>query len=148
MVSLLQRQCGFLLRVADVDPHLLGLDVTADNGDFRGTTFVYASPGTFGELAEALRGFPQRIGQRLEVTLGATKETHAGGGVRIALVCESLGRVTGHIGLRGGPRGFERPQSVALVLRLEPAALDRFVANLSAAPPEIGSSVLLAATKE
>ena len=79
--------------------------------------------------------------------IGTFNPAHAGGGLRVELRCsDSSGHVLADLKLRSdGCKALGEIESVALRLRLEPAAINSFVQQLKAMKVEIGSGAFLVA---
>ena len=137
---------GLELRVIWVDEGLIELSVRASNGRFAGCVELYVDQGRLAAFSRALRGFPASGRDRRELELGTLDPARAGGGVRLGLRCtDALGHVAMSVELRADPRGHAGAESAAFGVRLEPAAIDAFVAQLERLEPEVGACAQLRA---
>lgn len=136
---------GLTLTIVWFDDDLVELRVRADNGRFSGTTDAYADRDGLAELVGAFQGFPRSIEDRRESMLGTFDAGYAGGGARLILHCtDAAGHAVMEVQLRTGPRDQRgKAETVELVIPVEAAAIDEFVAALRRMPVEIGASASL-----
>ena len=114
---------------ADADIH--EVVVYARSEHFSGATSLYVAPGQLAELADQLSGFPSsRLDERSFVLGQSNLATY--GEVRARVYCRDS---TGHIGMfiemECAPYDVaDKPESCALLLRVVPSDLDRFIQEL------------------
>ena len=97
-------------------------------------------------MAEAIKGFPCGASDVRDLEFGTFDPSHAGGGVRLHLYCtDSVGHSAIDVKLRRDAcKGLGMPESVALKLPVEAAAVDLFVTQLGSIDTEqIGATALL-----
>jgi len=122
---------GLQLSVKWHDNDLLELGITAWNGAFGGAADVYLPIGGLKETAEKLEGFPRNPSDKREVVFGQFGPEWDGGGVRMRFYCaDGAGHAYVESKIESGGQVAGVTQSVALSLRIEPAALDSFVEDL------------------
>ena len=135
---------GVFIEVIWLDDDVLELRVQASNGRFSATAELYAAHTEPAELAASISGFPKSTDDNREATLGTFDAKVAGGGVQLRFRCTDL---LGHAEVRLDVRqrvtnGPER-ESAAFSVRVEPAAVDEFVAALRRMRLQVGSSAEL-----
>lgn len=123
-------EAGLRFEVVDPDDDYLGIEVTASNPRFAGSTFLYSSEGELQALAERLRGFPVSKEDERTVVLGHRESHIAGGFLELRFRCvDAVGHCKLHMAIederhrRGGPD----PGRASFTLAVEAAAVDRFV---------------------
>lgn len=135
---------GLELRVIWVDEALIELSVRASNGRFAARVELYVDAGRLAAFARALRGFPASSRDRRELELGTFDPGWAGGGVRLGLRCtDALGHAAMSVELRADPQYHGGAENAAFDVRVEPAAIDAFVAQLERLEPEVGACARL-----
>jgi hypothetical protein len=122
---------GFQFDVKWHDNHVVEVHVTAWNGAFGGAANVYVAIGRLKETAEKLEGFPRSPRDSREVVLGRFGPEWGGGAISMRFYCpDGAGHayVESRIESERAIAGIT--QSIALVLGIEPAALDSLVKDL------------------
>jgi hypothetical protein len=121
------------------DFDIIEVRIFAQNGRFRGSADVYVGTNQLLEAAALLSGFPKNPHDKREFIFGAFGPKFAGGGVRLELFCKDL---AGHPVIRAtietdsqqistvDNQADEDAESATIYLKFEPAALDRFLAEL------------------
>lgn len=138
-------QNGINLEVIWFDQDVIEVVLNCSNGHFSGVAEIYLSHDDLSEFARDLRGFPSSVGDSRRVELGTFNPSHSDGGVKLDFSCtDSSGHAVVEIRLRGDRcKGLGEPESVALRISIEPAAVDTFVEQLTMMGSEIGSSASL-----
>jgi hypothetical protein len=132
---------GIYLEVIWFDQDVIEIVLSCSNGRFSGQAEIYLSHDGLLEFAGRLRGFPQSVSDSRTFELGTFNPSHADGGVRMKFSCrDSTGRAVVEIRLRGDAcEALGEPESVALRIRIESAAIDSFVQQLAAVDSTIGA---------
>jgi hypothetical protein len=135
--------CGIRLTVDYYDDDVVGLVISASNGRFSGVAAVVESLRFAKDLAETLAGFPTRPGDHRAVELGTFDPAGAGGGVRLTFrTVGGAGHPAVEVSVRADPhRGA--PEVASLVIDLEAARIDDFVAALDHLTLERGATATL-----
>jgi hypothetical protein len=136
---------GIEFEVIWFDQEAIEYRVTCSNGLFCGTTDLYSSHESLANAANLIRGFPASIRDSRNVTFGTFEPTFAGGGVSMTFQCtDSAGHKEVLVKLRDdGRKQTGKPQSVDLILPIEPSAIDFFVARASSIGNTLGSKANL-----
>jgi hypothetical protein len=136
---------GIELEIEGEDWDCVDLTVRGSNGLFAGTTSFYSSPKELRQLADAIRGFPIHSEDRREFVLGDPRPERVWGHARFRLHCmDSAGNVVLEVELRAERNGMSMQEGRAeFTLRVEAAAIDRFVATLMALPFKRGDTAYL-----
>jgi len=123
-------QLQFSLVWADSDMH--EVVVYARSAHFSGATSLYVAPGELADLAGSLSGFPSSSREDQRNFVLGQPDLASSGEVRGALYCrDSIGHVGVHIEMRCAPsEPNDKPESCAVLLRVVPSDLDRFVEEL------------------
>lgn len=121
------------MSLAWADADIEELVVHACSEHFSGTTSLYVAPGQIAALADLLSEFPDSPSDIRTFELGQT-ELSGYGKINGTLYCRDS---SGHLGLhievfRAPEDERDRPQSSAVLIRLVPSDLDRFVMALRA----------------
>lgn len=114
------------------DEDLIEIEVVGINESFRGSTQVYTTSDHLNDIAKSLEGFPKKTDDRIEVKFGdVTKfssvvlDFYCYTGAGSAIVYVELVNTVNTVGSKKHDR-----QSVALAVRFEAAAIDRFVSGI------------------
>jgi hypothetical protein len=135
---------GLELQLVWWDDDLDELDCRASNGNFSGLGRFYAARDAPEALAQVLDGFPRAMQDRREIELGSLDPNNDQGGLRLVLdMARSAGPARISVMLRNGHG--EQNQTVQLLLKVEPAAIDEFVRQLRSMERKEGSSARLRA---
>lgn len=128
------------------DPDLVEVVVTAQNGRFAGAVETYMSRDGLKNIADRLAGFPVSPADSREVQCGAFGRGGAGGAARLRFFCVgAAGQVCVEAELAAGePRGGVT-ETVLLVVQIEAADVDEFVAQLRTLDREKKGAALLQA---
>jgi hypothetical protein len=125
------------------DLDMVEVSIAADNGRFRATADVYVGRGELQQAADTLRGFPATSQDTREVTFGSFGPGTAGGAVRLEFFCKDL---AGHTAFRAIMEEDyperESAQCATLLVDFEPAALDKFLRELTQVEAEFSSATL------
>src|SRR4051794_37931767 len=78
---------GVQLKVVEADDDYLKLQISVGNGQFAGTTEVYAGLSKLDEFAQELAGFPRAPSDGREVNFGDFGSNSAGGAVFLRFYC-------------------------------------------------------------
>lgn len=137
---------GLHLRVLWSDEDLMEVRARAGNGRFTGSADFYTALDELQSLAEALRGFPAAIPDERSVRLGHWDENSSVGGLELTLTCIRMnGEATARIRMRQYSGGkVDGDESASFLAKVEPAAVDRFVAMLASCGPRAGAEAHLA----
>ncbi len=113
---------------------------SCSNGYFSGQAEIYVSRDHLSKLAEAISGFPSRLGDSRYFELGTFNPEHADGGARLHFCCkDSAGHSVVEVKLRGDAcKGLGEMESVALRIPIQAAAVDDFVRQLRNLSKEVG----------
>jgi hypothetical protein len=97
------------------------------------------------KMADALSGFPSRIGDTRDFEFGTFNPDHAGGGVNMHFYCvDSVGHTAVDVKLRGDAcMAMGEVESVALRIPLEAAAVDSFISPVRKMELAVGSKAYL-----
>jgi hypothetical protein len=140
---------GLEVNVVYADEHLIELRVHASNGEFAGQASVYALNESPARLAEALRGFPAHAGDVREFHLGKFDKGVGGdGGVELRFYCADAaghGAVDVRIETMNHRGQGLRSWAASFGIRIEAAAVDAFVEQLSRLSATVGDRAELAA---
>jgi hypothetical protein len=101
------------------------------------------------KMVEALKAFPNGPSDLRDLEFGTFNPKHAAGGVRLRCYCkDSVGHAVMEVRLRGDARkGPGEPESVALLVPVEAAAIDSFLTQVRSMDTEqIGATAFLAMT--
>ena len=142
-------ELGITIKVIWSDEDLIEILFSCSNGYFAGHAEIYLSHDKTSELAEALSGFPTSATDSRDLELGTFNPTHADGGAHMRFSClDSIGHAQVVVKLRGGAcKGLGEPESVALRIPVEAAAIDFFVRQLKAMDTASGASAHLTMAK-
>ena len=138
---------GINIEIIWFDQDVVECQFSCSNGRFSGVAGIYLSHDGLSEMADGLKGFPAAPTDVRELELGTFNPKHADGGVRLRCSCEdSVGHGVIEVRLRGDRcEGLGQPESVALFLPVEAAAIDSFVMQLRSMDTEqIGTAAFLA----
>lgn len=98
------------------------LRFAAANGEFSGTTDVYARPGALTDLAAAMAGFPSSVSDTRACEFGSRW-----GFFRVEMRCvDRAGHPAARITIAAGPPAEEARFEIAAL----PAQIDEFIADL------------------
>lgn len=136
---------GIHLEVIWFDQDVIEIVLSCSNGRFSGQAEIYLSHSDLSEFADGLRGFPRNLSDSRNIELGTFNPRHADGGIRMKFTCPDFtGRAVVETRLRGDAcEALGEPESVALRIPIEPAAIDSFVQQLAAVNSTIGASAML-----
>jgi hypothetical protein len=114
------------------DTDLVEVRVSASSETFSGAVCVYVSTGELAAAAKELQGFPAGPTDKRRLAWGAEEST-SGGRAELTFHCIDIAAHPAvQVVLRSGDQCHDTPgQAVTLTIRLEPAAIDRFVATLA-----------------
>jgi hypothetical protein len=122
---------GLKFEIVYADNDLFQIRISAWNGAFAGTTYVYVGLDQLKETAGKLRGFPSGLSDVREITFGGFGPEWAGGATSMRLYCvDGKGHVCIDLRIESDHNSDGKAQSVAMLLFIEPAALDRFIQAL------------------
>ena len=125
---------GLTITQAWRDADFCELSVAAFDGEYMGSTSVYASPDEPNALAAAIAGFPRSPDDSREHTLGNFNPRLAYGGVRMRFFCVgAAGHCFLDITIEAHEEVANALRSVRIVFPFDPGALDEFVAKLQMA---------------
>ena len=125
-----EMQLGFGIRIIDPDDDYLGIEIRATEHRFAGTTRIYAGLDQLSEFAERIAGFPAGVEDERAFEFGSLDDHVAGGFCRIRLVCiDRAGHAQAEVQIEDDDLQYAQA-SARFSLRVEPAAIDRFVAEL------------------
>ena len=98
---------------------------------FSGVTSLYVAPGDLADLAGRLSGFPTSREDRRTFVLGQA-DLSSYGQVQVTLECrDSTGHVGVYVEMQCAPsEPTDKPESCAVLLRVVPSDIDRFVEEL------------------
>jgi hypothetical protein len=121
-------------RVIWQDADLVEIEVTASNIAFHGSTTVYTTYDALQQFVGQLRGFPQTLASRVTYQAGEPAEAGGYSYMRADFHCfDDLGHSAAGVTIESNTRGRDRAEQkdqLRCKLQFEPAALDRFVAEL------------------
>jgi len=120
------------------DQDVIECQVRCSNGRFSGVAEIYVSQDDLPKMASALEGFPRSATDSRDLELGTCDPSYADGGIRLHCYCKDcVGHAVMEVTLRGdGCKGVGEPESVALILPVEAAGVDEFLAQVRAIDPE------------
>ena len=142
---------GIEFEVVWSDQDVSQLEVRCSNGRFSGSASIYINHDDMSKMAEVLNGFPSRAADTRNFELGTFNPNHADGGIRMHFYCrDSVGHAAVDIQLRGDACiALGEPESVALRIPVEAAAIDSFLAQVAAMDTnEIGATACLHKAQE
>jgi hypothetical protein len=124
----------------DVD--VIKIRVRIENDDFSGAADLYVGHGDLRAAGKKLKGFPKDSRDERQFELGSFGDSPAGGGaVQLSFRCKDL---AGHTALEArieaDSDAASRPQAAFIRANFEPAALDRFIEELSEFDQDISVS--------
>jgi hypothetical protein len=127
------------------DQDVVEFRFTCSNGKFCGQAEGYLGHRGIADLAKDLKGFPSKSSEPREFELGTFDPKCAGGGLKLRFSrVDSAGHCVVDLELRrdsrAAPRYFE---SVAMRIPVEPAAIDSFVAEITAIRLNVGEKAIL-----
>jgi|RhiMetdeSRZDD1v2_1073273.scaffolds.fasta_scaffold132515_2 hypothetical protein len=123
------------------DEDLLELLVRGSNGVFSGEARTYTNLETPRAVAETLRGFPTSRHDVRSVQLGAFDTASAGGGAALRFYClDSAGHAAVDIRFRTDSRYDGSVDEARFHIRIEAAAVDSFVNQLSRMSSPVGDA--------
>lgn len=139
-------ESGIYLEVIWFDQDVIEIVFSCSNRRFSGQAEIYLSHEDLSEFAHGLRGFPRSVSDSCNFELGTFNPSHADGGIKMMFGCpDSSRRAVVEIRLRGDACvALGEPESVALRIPIEPAAIDSFVQQLAAVDSTIGAGASLA----
>ena len=138
---------GIKIEIVWFDQDVVECRFKCSNGRFSGAADIYLSHDDLPKIVEALKGFPTAANDVRELELGTFNPNHADGGVRLRCYCkDSVGHAVMEVRLRGDAcKDVGEPESVALLLPVEAAAIDLFLTQVRAMDTEqIGAVAFLA----
>jgi hypothetical protein len=114
------------------DGDIVEVNVSVWNGRFGGQTALYLEHGQLRSIVETLMGFPNNFSDIRQFSLGAFGKEFAGGAAALTFSCKDM---AGHtqivVHLEADQWKEAALEEVRLYFEFEPAALDRFVAELA-----------------
>jgi hypothetical protein len=135
---------GIRIEVIWCDEDLLEFRFQASNGRFEATVEFYEAHSASSDLAAAIEGFPRSTDDLREVVLGTRGSSFAGGGVRMRFRCVDLvGHAEVHLEVHQATGLGHEPGTAVFSVRVEPCAVDDFVADLHRIRLEEGSHARL-----
>ena len=136
---------GIEIEIVWLDENILQFLFSCSNGCFSGQTEIYSNHDDLPKMVEALRGFPARVNDVREIDLGTYNPVYANGGIQVHLRCtDSVGHAVAEVKLRGDAcKGMGEPESVALRIPIQGAAVDSFILQISLMKKEIGANAHL-----
>ena len=140
---------GIKVEIVWFDQDVVECQFTCSNERFSGVAEIYLRRHDLPKMAEALKGFPSAPSDVRDLELGTFNPKHADGGVRLRCYCkDSVGHAVMEVKLRGDAcKGLGEPESVALLLPVEAAAIDSFLKQVRSMDTEqIGATAFLAMT--
>ncbi len=138
---------GLRLEVNWHDADVLRICIACWNGMFGGVADAYVEIGKLEQTAQKLQGFPRSPTDKREVILGQFGPDTAGGATSLQFFCANgAGHAYVEIKMEADQSLAGVTQSTVLVLRIEPASLDVFVADLLRLEADKYGCALLRAT--
>jgi hypothetical protein len=127
---------------SDID--VLKLRVAAWNGKFGGATDIYAGIGGLAEAATKIEGFPRHPSDVREIQFGEFGPQWADGAIKMRFYCEdAAGHAVVEARIESDHRETHTPQSALLLMSIEAAAVDIFVADLRLLETNLCGAALL-----
>ncbi|MDB4908067.1 MAG: hypothetical protein JWO05_2851 [Gemmatimonadetes bacterium] len=134
------------LRIVEVDPDFLRIQVVVGDGEFAGAAVVYEAHDAFASLADALAGFPKGSADHREAVLGSFGPSTAGGAVRLQFrLVDRSGHAMLEADVEADPEVSRAPRTAAVAFPVLAAAVDAFVNELRLAAVAVGASAVLGA---
>lgn len=122
---------GFQFQTIWSDNDVIQLCVSAWNGTFGGSAEIYEAIGDLEEAAARLRGFPRNVSDMREIIFGSFDRKFAGGCVKMRFHCiDGAGHACAEASIDSNHELGGTIQTVLLSVRVEPAAIDRFIQEL------------------
>ncbi len=137
---------GITLEVVWSDEHLIQFRAVCANRSFSGAVYFYAEHNDVFRFADLIDGFPQNPGDLRTAEFGTFNSDRAGGGLRAEFRVSTPGnRSEVDVYLRADHcKEMGKPESLSLSIPIDPASVDRFVAELrQLSPSDTGSSATL-----
>lgn len=135
---------GIEITILWFDDDLVDVLIRGNTGNFAGVAYIFVGHEDIARLAEGFRGFPISSDDRREIVLGSFNDHYSGGGARFLLRTDTPGHVMIELRLRADSQVELGPvETVDLVVPVEAAAIDRFVAVLESMPIAPGTSAYL-----
>ena len=118
---------GLSIKVIDVDPDYLGIEIHASNGRYSGSAPIYADHEQLSDVADHISGFPANPREERIYEFGEHGPAFAGGYCRIALRCSDQ---AGHIVLEVLIEDYDKLTMAQFSFQVEAAAIDEFAGRL------------------
>lgn len=134
--------CSILITIVDPDLDYLGLEIRAGNGQFAGSTRVYAGLEELSDFADEISRFPRDCRDQRKHEFGSRDLSMAGGYCRVSFRCLDQAAHVG-VDVMIDDKSPDAPASVTLSFKTEAAAIDEFVARLRSVEQERSGSALL-----
>ena len=123
---------GLAVKVVDVDPEYLGIEIRSSNGRFSGSTYIYAHADQLREFAGKLTGFPLSSSDRRTYEFGTRDPKSAGGFCGLRFYCvDSAGHARLDIEiLDRDPTRDQEKSEARFSLSIAGADIDQFTTKL------------------
>src|SRR5437870_2902020 len=83
-------QEGLVIKIVDVDPDYLGIEIRAANARYSGSTMIYAGLTELSEFADQIAGFPTNSTDKRTFEFGSRDRNVAGGHCSLRFQCIDL----------------------------------------------------------
>ena len=115
------------ISVIDPDPDYLGIEISASNARFSGTTKIYAGLDQLTELAVVITGFPMSPKDERSYEFGTKNEGFAGGYCALRFYCrDRAGHAAADIEIEDDNM-FYSEATARFTIPILPAGVDEFV---------------------
>ena len=122
---------GLSLRVTERDGDYLGVELTAWNTRYAGTTFLYLDHNELDMFADAIADYPADAGDERSYEFGVRGQAYAGGYCRLHFRSAVTGMISLGVTIEDAGNRHQSAQA-EFSIEVEPARLDRFVESLHA----------------
>lgn len=118
------------IKVIDPDPDYLGIEVSASNARFSGTTRIYAGLGQLTEFAKVIAGFPTSPNDERRYEFGTQDKGFAGGYCVLRFFCRDMvGHAAVNVEIEDDSQ-FHSEATARFTIPVLPAGVDEFVRAL------------------
>jgi hypothetical protein len=141
---------GIKITVLDWEPDDCLFEVVCSNGLFSGGTRVCANTDFFSKIFDQLADFPKSVEDTRVVLMGSLEPESAEGGVRLKFFCSTpWGHPFVFVKIRADQNHqFTRKTKATFNIKIEAAAIDEFIKQISVAEIRKGDSFFMNAVKE
>ena len=117
--------------VSDPDPDYLGIEISASNGRFSGSAFIFAGLDELASFAKVISGFPKGRTDERHFSFGTRGQNFAGGYCSLKFYCrDSSGHAAIEFDLEDDERRYSEASARFTFFPIVAGDIDRFVTEL------------------